>query len=352
MNNAAIYQSICYNVVMIKKSYKTLDLFAGIGGVRMGFERAGFETVFGNDFDPYCKFTYDLNFKNVPLKVADITQLKTSELPDFDILLGGFPCQPFSIAGYRKGFLDTGRGDLFFHIIRILKDKKPRAVFLENVKNLQSHDNGRTYNIILTALNDLGYHVKMKVLNSSEYGDVPQNRERVYIVGFKSKGQLEAFEFPKPINLTKSVSGLLDNTVDDKYYYNKSVLLPTLKKAMTKKGVVYQWRRRYVRENKSGVCPTLTANMGTGGHNVPLVLDKKGIRKLTPRECARIQGFPDSYKLPTNIADTKIYKQIGNSVTVPVIERVAKQIKKALEYSKDVSSTTTKRPKRLLRELA
>lgn len=334
-----------------KKVYKTLDLFAGIGGVRMGFERAGFETVFGNDFEPYCKLTYDLNFKDVPLKVADIAKVKSSELPDFDILLGGFPCQPFSIAGYRRGFLDTGRGDLFFEIIRILKDKKPQAVFLENVKNLSSHDKGKTFKIISDALADLGYHVKVQILNSAQYGNVPQNRERVYIVGFKSKKQHDAFEFPKPVALDKKVSDLLEKNVDKKYYYTESsVIYKTLKESIKTKGVVYQWRRKYVRENKSGVCPTLTANMGMGGHNVPLVKDDKGIRKLTPRECARMQGFPDTYKLPKELPDTKLYKQFGNSVTVTVINSVAKQIRKALESENDVSGTPAKRTGRVLRK--
>ncbi len=335
-----------------KKTYKTLDLFAGIGGVRMGFERAGFETVFGNDFDAYCKVTYDLNFKEVPLKVADISKIKSSELPDFDILLGGFPCQPFSIAGYRRGFLDTGRGDLFFEIIRILRDKKPQAVFLENVKNLKTHDKGKTFKIISDALADLGYHVKVEVLNSMNFGNVPQNRERVFIVGFKSKEQLDIFNFPKPTLLTKSVIDLLDNKVDSKYYYNNSVLFPILKESIKKKGIVYQWRRKYVRENKSGVCPTLTANMGMGGHNVPLIKDDKGIRKLTPRECARLQGFPDTYKLPKDIPDTKLYKQFGNSVTVSVIERVAKEIKKALEYKNNVSRPSTRESNKILRAVA
>jgi len=315
----------------ISKKYKSLDLFAGVGGIRMGFEKAGFETIFGNDFDAYCKITYDLNFKEVPLTVADIAKVKSSDLPNFDILLGGFPCQPFSIAGYRRGFLDTGRGDLFFEIVRILRDKKPRAVFLENVKNLKSHDGGKTFKIISDALEDLGYHIKVKVLNSVEYGNVPQNRERVYIVGFKSKKQCDAFEFPEPIKLNKTVADILEKDVDEKYYYTNSPLYPELNKTIKKPNVVYQWRRIYVRENKSGVCPTLTANMGMGGHNVPLIRDSKGIRKLTPRECARFQGFPDSYKLPKDFPDTKLYKQFGNSVTTTVIERVAKQIHKALE---------------------
>lgn len=314
-----------------KKEFKTLDLFAGIGGIRMGFEKNGFKTIFGNDFDAYCKATYDLNVKDVPLTVGDVAKIDSKKLPDFDILLGGFPCQPFSIAGYRRGFLDTGRGDLFFVIVKILRDKKPQAVFLENVKNLKTHDGGKTFKIISEALEDLGYHVKVQVLNSAKYGNVPQNRERVYIVGFKSKKMYDAFEFPKEVTLTKKISDILEKEADKKYYYNDSVLYKQLKEVITKENVIYQWRRAYVRENKSGVCPTLTANMGMGGHNVPLIKDKKGIRKLTPRECARFQGFPESYKLPKDLPDTKLYKQFGNSVTVSVIERVAEQIKKALE---------------------
>ncbi len=315
---------------MNNKTYKTLDLFAGIGGIRMGFECAGFETVFSNDFDPYCKPTYDLNYKTAQLTIGDIQKIKSSSLPDFDVLLGGFPCQPFSIAGYRRGFFDTGRGNLFFEIVRILRDKKPTAFLLENVKNLKSHDNGKTFKIISDALSDLDYHVKVKVLNSMKYGNVPQNRERVYIVGFKSRKAHDTFDFPEEISLSKTVADVLEDSVDDKYYYSNSPLHNQLKEAIKSLNVVYQWRRAYVRENKSGVCPTLTANMGMGGHNVPLVKDKKGIRKLTPRECARLQGFPESYRLPKDLPDTKLYKQFGNSVTATVVERVARQMLRSL----------------------
>jgi len=337
---------------MKRNNYKTLDLFAGIGGIRLGFENAGFETVFGNDFDPYCKVTYDLNFKTTSLKVTDIAKIKSSDLPNFDILLGGFPCQPFSIAGYRKGFLDTDRGNLFFEIIRILKDKKPQAFLLENVKNLKSHDQGRTFNIISEHLKDLGYYVKTQILNSMEYGNVPQNRERVYIVGFKSKEKFDAFEFPKPIPLTRTIADLLEITVDKKYYYNNSPLFKILKASIKSQGRVYQWRRAYVRENKSGVCPTLTANMGMGGHNVPLIRNSQGIRKITPRECARMQGFPENYQLPKDISDSKLYKQLGNSVTVSVVERVAQQIREALDYKDNVYTETTQSPNKLLYQTA
>lgn len=308
------------------KTWKTLDLFAGIGGIRMGFERAGFTTVFANDFEKNCKFTYDANFKDSKLIVEDITNIKVDDLPEFDFLLGGFPCQAFSIAGYRQGFTDKkGRGNLFFDIARIIDARRPEGFLLENVKNLKTHDGGNTFKVIENTLIDLGYAIKHKVMNSMEYGNVPQNRERIYIVGFKDPKKTEAFEFPAPLDLNRHIKDILDKEVEEKYYYNGKPLYDRLKDDVTELNSVYQWRRKYVRKNKKGVSPTLTANMGMGGHNVPIIKDSKGIRKLTPRECARIQGFPDDYILP-NIADSALYKQIGNSVSVPVIERLAQQM--------------------------
>ncbi|MEI7749454.1 MAG: DNA cytosine methyltransferase [Candidatus Moraniibacteriota bacterium] len=316
-----------------KKSckFRTLDLFAGIGGIRIGFEKAGFETVFANDFEPHCKETYDLNFKRSKLIVEDIRKIGIADLPEFDFLLGGFPCQAFSIAGYRKGFQDEkGRGNLFFDVARIIDARKPTGFLLENVKNLKSHDDGKTFKIIERTLLDLGYHIKVKVLNSMEYGNVPQNRERIYIVGFKDKDYCDKFSFPEPKKLSVKITDLLEKNVPEKYYYNGKPLFEKLKGFVKEEGRVYQWRRQYVRENKKGVCPTLTANMGMGGHNVPIVKDKKGIRKITPLECARLQGFPLNYKLP-KIADSALYKQFGNSVTATVIEAIAKQMMKAVK---------------------
>jgi DNA (cytosine-5)-methyltransferase 1 len=314
-----------------KHGFKTIDLFAGVGGIRIGFENAGFKTVFANDFEWQCKETYDLNFKDSKLIVEDIRKIGIDDLPKFDFLLGGFPCQAFSIAGYRHGFKDKkDRGNLFFDIVRILEARKPEGFLLENVKNLKSHDDGKTFKIIQDTLENLGYCVKSKILNSMEYGNIPQNRERIYIVGFKNKNYCDKFEFPSPIKLTKKVTDLLEKNVPEKYYYNGKPLYERLKDFVKEEGKVYQWRRQYVRENKSGVCPTLTANMGTGGHNVPIIKDKKGIRKLSPLECARIQGFPSDYKLP-KLSDSALYKQFGNSVSVPVIEAVARQIMKVME---------------------
>lgn len=314
------------------KNLRTIDLFAGVGGIRIGFERAGFKTVFANDFERNCQATYDLNFKDSKLVVEDIRKIRIDDLPDFDFLLGGFPCQSFSIAGYRQGFKDEkGRGDLFFDVARIIEKREPTGFLLENVKNLKSHDDGKTFKIIEETLRKLGYHVKSKVLNSMDFGNVPQNRERFYIVGFKDVKHSENFRFPEPVKLSVKITDLLEKNVPEKYYYNGKPLYKKLKNQIKEEGRVYQWRRQYVRENKKGVCPTLTANMGMGGHNVPIIKDKKGIRKLMPVECARIQGFPRDYKLPKDLADSALYKQFGNSVTVTVIEAVARQILKAME---------------------
>ena len=316
----------------MKNNIKTIDLFAGMGGVRLGFEKNGFETVFANDFEPMCKTTYDLNFDMPYMTVEDVRKIKIKNLPDFDFLLGGFPCQAFSVAGHRKGFSDKGRGDLFFEIAKILEVKKPLGFFLENVKNLYGHDFGKTFKIILEKIDTLGYDVRHSILNTMEHGTLPQNRERIYIVGFrKNSGLINDFVFPKPRVLKKQIKDILQkpNEIADRYYYNDTPLFAKIKDYPFKTNRVYQWRRKYIRENKSGVCPTLTANMGMGGHNVPLVKDRKGVRKLTPRECARLQGFADNFKLP-EVADSHLYKQIGNSVSVPVIKRVAYQIQKVI----------------------
>ncbi len=320
------------NLYEEEQKFRTVDLFAGIGGIRLGFEKAGFKTVFANDFEKACADTYDLNFKTSKLVVEDIREIGIDDLPDFDFLLGGFPCQAFSIAGHRQGFEDDkDRGNLFFDIAKILKARRPTGFLLENVKNLKNHDGGKTFKIIRETLENLGYSVKYKVLNTMEYGNIPQNRERIYIVGFKEQRHCDNFEFPSPIKLKTKVLDLLENKIDDKYYYNGKPLYEKLKNDVKTPGRVYQWRRKYVRENKKGVCPTLTANMGTGGHNVPIVKDKKGIRKLTPRECALLQGFPKTFKLPNKLSDSALYKQLGNSVSVTVVEAVAEKMMNAIK---------------------
>jgi len=303
------------------------SLFAGIGGIELGFIQNGFEILWANEIDKNAVITYKENF-NHKLYHQDIKTLNEKEVEKVDIITAGFPCQAFSIAGYQKGFCDE-RGNLFFEILRFIDAVEPSVIFLENVKNLKSHDKGNTYKVIKESLEERGYYLKDAILNSCDYG-VPQNRERIYIVGFKDKKAYEAFSFPKPIPLKKGIRDLLEEEVDDSFYYNKNKYYETLKATMTNKDTLYQLRRVYVRENKSNLCPTLTANMGTGGHNVPLVLDDKDIRKLTPKECSRFQGYPENFKFP-NIAKSHLYKQIGNSVTVNVISAIAKEIKKALE---------------------
>jgi len=312
--------------------YKLAGLFGGVGGIELGFEQAGFNVVWANEFDQKAAITYKENHQH-ELLVDDIHNVKPEQIPDIDILTGGFPCQAFSVAGYRKGFEDE-RGNLFFEILRLAVAKQPRVIFMENVKNLVGHDNGNTFKVIREALSDNGYYVKDKVMNGSEYGNVPQNRERIYIVAFKNQQDYEKFTFPEPISLTKTLNDVIDfeTKVDDKFYYKpeKCIFYDKLEEAITSKNTIYQWRRKYVRENKSGVCPTLTANMGTGGHNVPLIFTDNGIRKLTPKECFNIQGFPENFKLP-ELANSHLYKQAGNSVVVPVINRIAENIKFALE---------------------
>lgn len=303
---------------------KVASFFAGIGGIDLAFEKAGFSVVYANEIDSRACITYKKNFKN-HLEEADIREIEIDKIPDFDILTAGFPCQAFSLAGYRKGF-DDERGNLFFDLLKIISHRKPQIIFLENVKNLLGHDGGNTFQVISESLEKQGYYIKYQVMNAYEYGNVPQNRERIYIVGFLNKKQAEEFEFPKKIKLTKKIKRFISNKqMDDKYYYRNSKYQGELEKSVINKTTMYQWRRKYVRENKSDLCPTLTANMGTGGHNVPIIRDDYGIRKLTPRECFNFQGFDKKYKLP-KIADSHLYKQAGNSVVVPVVEKIAKAI--------------------------
>lgn len=312
-----------------KKRIKVGDLFAGIGGIALGFENAGFHVVWANEIDHNACITYRCNFEH-KMYECPIQTLQTDKLIDTDMLVAGFPCQAFSIAGYRKGFEDS-RGTLFFEIMRLVDELKPKYLFLENVKNLEKHNKGNTFTIILKELNKRGYFVKYKVMNTCEYSSIPQNRERIYIVAFKDRNIYNVFEFPKKVKNIQKITDLLEMDVNKSFYYSsKFKNYPLLKDEMRNKNSVYQWRRVYLRENKNGLCPTLTANMGMGGHNVPLILDSKGIRKLTPRECARFQGFPETYKLP-KLTCSALYKQLGNSVSVPVIEAIAKEIMRAIK---------------------
>ena len=304
------------------------SLFAGIGGIDLAFYEAGFKIEWANELDENACNTYSKNFEH-KIICKDINNLTSNDLSNVDVITGGFPCQAFSVAGYRKGFSDA-RGNIVFQLFRLLRDIKPRALLLENVKNLKSHNNGDTLKTLLGTTEAMGYHTKHQVLNTCEYSHLPQNRERLFIVGFRKKSECQKFEFPKKFKSTTPLIKMLDTNVDTCFYYNNSKYYSILKKEMTNKNTCYQWRRKYVRENKSNMCPTLTANMGTGGHNVPLIVDDRGIRKLTPRECGRLQGFSDDFIFPKDMANSKIYKQIGNSVSVPVVARVASNMKKVM----------------------
>ena len=315
---------------------KCASFFAGVGGIDKAFGNAGFTTVFANEIDKYAATTFAVNFPDTELVVKDITQLdEKTEIPDFDIMLAGFPCQAFSIAGKRKGFDDEkGRGVLFFDLLRIIDEKQPSVLFFETVKNLVTHDNGNTYARITSELVDRSYYIIPLLLNAASFGNIPQARERIYIVCFKDEKHFKNFEQPDSIPLTKNLKDFIDfdTKYPDKYYYKdmwKDYV--TLSQAVVSSDTCYQWRRSYVRENKKGLCPTLTATMGMGGNNVPLVLTKHGIRKLLPRECFNLQGYSTDYVLPETLSDASLYKQAGNSVAIPVVERIARNIMKTIK---------------------
>jgi DNA (cytosine-5)-methyltransferase 1 len=310
-------------------NFKFIDIFSGIGGFRIAFESQGGSCVFSSDIDKWANETYFQNFGEYP--EGDIAKIESNNIPDHDILCGGFPCQPFSIAGRRMGFSDT-RGTLFFEIERILKDKKPKAFLLENVKGLVNHNKGNTFLTIKNSLEKLGYNLFYNVLNSKDYG-VPQNRERIFIVGFKEKVN---FEFPKPWDLDINVKDILEKNIQDhklseiaSSHVDKHFQSFIESKTLNEKYPLFATEIRPSRcvFRNDGSSPCLTAKMGTGGNNVPVLVPEK--RKLTVRECLRIQGFPDNFKIKPN--NSQSYKQVGNSVTVPVIKLIAKEMMKHLE---------------------
>jgi DNA (cytosine-5)-methyltransferase 1 len=336
----------------MNKKYTVGSMFAGIGGICLAFKNAGFTINWANEIDKNACITYRKNHPDNGLIEKDVHNIQNPfDLGYVDVITAGFPCQAFSLAGYRNGFKDP-RGNLFFETARFIESIKPEAFFLENVKNLAGHDKGKTLKIIKdTIVKELGYSFIPFILNSKDFGNTPQTRERIYIVGFKNESHVSYynledadkrkysntrtcnFKIPDPIPLTKNITDCIDYNKQDKrfYYSSDHIYYNILKTEMTKKNTVYQWRRVYVRENKNNLCPTLTANMGTGGHNVPLIIDDYGIRKLTPKECLNFQGFPDNFNFPENMAISHCYKQAGNSVVVPVVERIAENIKKVLD---------------------
>lgn len=302
-----------------------------MGGFRLAFEAQGCKCVYSSDIDEYACRTYELNFNEFPK--SDITKVDAKDIPDFDILCAGFPCQPFSIAGKRLGFDDT-RGTLFFDVARILREKNPKAFLLENVRGLANHDGGRTLEVILHTLDELGYETKWAVLNAKDYG-VPQNRERWYCFGIKKDLHCLLPEFPVKVKLTKNLDNIIQKEVDSSYN-SSDICLQNIEKNLRKKNIeitpstlAYEIRPSRCQFATKGISPCLTAKMGTGGNNVPVVV-KQG-RKLTERECLRIMGYPDSYKV---INGHHTYKQIGNSVVVPVLTKLAELLVASLSEVK------------------
>lgn len=304
--------------------YKVIDLFAGIGGIRLGFENA-FKTnasfIFSSEIDKYAQITYNANFGEIPH--GDITKISADEIPEFDILLGGFPCQPFSNAGLKKGFDDT-RGTLFFDIARIVEYHKPKVVFLENVKGFKNHDKGNTFKVVKETLEKLGYKVFSKVLNAKYFG-VPQNRERIYIIAFLNNDI--NFKFPEPINKKIKVGDILDDKVDEKYTISDKLWAGHQRRKLEHKakgnGFGYS-----MFNSDSEYTSTLSARYYKDGSEVLIEQKNKNPRKLSPREAGRLQGFPNDFKIV--VSDTQAYKQLGNSVAIPVIEELAKNIFKAI----------------------
>lgn len=305
-------------------TFKFIDLFAGIGGIRLGFESVGGTCVFSSEWDSAACQTYKANFGEQP--AGDITKIKSSDIPDFDILLGGFPCQPFSIIGDKEGFNHETQGTLFFEIERILRDKQPTAFMLENVRNLVAHDKGRTLKIVIEHLIALGYHVHYKVLNALDFG-VPQKRERIIIVGFKDNVDFH-FPDPVPVELRKTLSDILEENVAPSYYVR-----PEIKKSRLARLKDKNYPKPYIsHENIAGSItphPYSSALRAGASANYILINDE---RRPTERELLRIQGFPDDFKIV--VSYSQIRHQTGNSVAVPVIEAVARQMVLALSAFK------------------
>ena len=388
-------------------------LYSGVGGIEFGFKNAGFCISWSTDHDKNAKKTFELNADGDkdkfigPIGIEDLLEdeSRRAMLTEVDVLTAGFPCQPFSLAGYRSGIFECpicrkssvsriqeyelseefwvcsddecefettddfkkaySRGNAFFRVMQAVDLVRPRAIFLENVRNFETHDKGRTLETVKKEFSKRGYSFRSDVLNAARYTDIPQNRERIFMVGFRGESQWNDLpedrdsndkkyatdnyisNLPGPVEGTRPFEDFVDVEMttpkgeNSRYFYDNSFMKGNkgfnedLFGTVSEKKIFYQWRRIYVRPNKNNLCPALTANMGTGGHNVPLIYTGKGIRKLTPKECFSLQGMSD-LKLPEDISHAQLYKQAGNSVSVPLVSKLARAVKKALT-SKNIS---------------
>ncbi len=305
------------------------SMFAGIGGICLAFKQSGCKLIWANEIDKYACKTYRLNFGDDYLIEGDIQDINAKSVPKMDILTAGFPCQAFSSVGLLGGF-DDPRGNLFFETARIIHAVKPKVVFLENVANLVKHDNGRTFEIICDTLKDLKYHVTYQIMNAKEYGNIPQQRNRIYIVAFRNKTILKRFKFPEKIPLNQTAFDLFDkDKKDDKYYMDGHRMWDRMMEYMDDKNRIYRFTDWGLSRGMEGICPTLLAAMGSRFERIPFFYDDYSVRLITPREAARLQGFPEDYLLPEK-NEKQVYKQIGNSVCVPVVQRIAENIVHAI----------------------
>lgn len=306
---------------------KVGSLFAGIGGIDLAFKQAGFEIAFANEIDKDACKTYKHNFRNCNLFEGDIKKLNAKTLPDVDIITAGFPCQPFSVCGKQNGFQDE-RGNLFFEIMRIVDAKKPEIIFLENVANLVEHDHGRTFNIIHNELMSRGYIIRYTVIDACNY-NIAQHRTRTYIVAFQDDNMATNFEFPDKSEKVLRIADVINRykQADNNFYLDpNSREYLCLNDFIDDVTELYRFSDYGIQKSKDGISFTLKANMGTWYNRIPFIKDEYGIRKVTPKECLALQGFPDSFDFPNSISKKNAYKQCGNTVCVPVIYKITCKI--------------------------
>lgn len=316
------------------------SLFAGIGGIDLAFTQAGCKIAWAIEKDAACCRTYRHNFKETVLIEKDIRLVNPSSLCSVDIITAGFPCQPFSGAGKQRGFGDA-RAHLFYEVGKFISAYKPRFIFLENVPNLMEHNNGKTLNTVHNVLSEQDYSIRYRVLRTSEYGGIPQIRDRIYIVAFREQEDCDSFVFPDKTDLNITIEDILNRTVKKNEVYYYSLDDPFYRKAsqiVKRHDSIYRVYHNSIKITQNHMCPTLTASMGISKNQVPLIVDDYGLRKLTLKECLDFQGFPSEFYFPNTITIEDAYKQIGNSVCVPVIRRIADNMRVICMYRCDTNS--------------